>query len=138
MRRISQAVRDNSGQSMIAPVRNAYAQRVAGSRVAVGARNVAKMGDVAFIETSAETKRTGAQEESLLHEGAEGMDGAPDASQEPPARGLPGKQLSGVISQSLAWNERLRAATDAYRFTIEKLDKTNHRVKPGDVYDAPS
>ena len=123
---------------MIAPVRNAYARRVAGSRVAVGARNVAKMGDAPFIETAAETKRTGAQEESLLHEGAERPDDATaEASHEAAPRDLPGRQLAGVIKQSLAWNERLRAATDAYRFTIEKLDKSHQRTKPGGIYDAP-
>lgn len=122
---------------MIAPVRNAYARRVAGSRVAVGARNVAKMGDAPFIETAAETKRTGAQEESLLHEGAERPDDATEAPQESSSRGQQGRQLAGVIGQSLDWNERLRAATDAYRFTIEKLDKSHQRTKPGEIYDAP-
>lgn len=122
---------------MIAPVRNAYAQRVAGSRVAVGARNVAKMGDVASIEISAESKRTGAQEESLLHEGAEGGDTAHEAPQESAGRGPQAKPLTGLVSQSLAWTERLRAASNAYRFTLEKLDKSHQRVKPGDIYDAP-
>jgi hypothetical protein len=124
---------------MLAPVRNAYAQRVAGSRVAVGARNVAKMTDAPFIETAAESKRTGAQEESLLHEGGEKMDAAvaADAPENASAPATQPRQLTGLIKHSLAWNERLRAATDAYRFTIEKLDKSHHQVKPGDVYDAP-
>lgn len=125
---------------MIAPVRNAYAQRVAGSRVAVGARNVAKMGDVASIEISAESKRTGAQEESLLHEGAEGAEGtdvAVEASHDAAGRGAQANHLTGLVGQSLAWSERLRAASDAYRFTLEKLDKSQHRIKPGEIYDAP-
>jgi hypothetical protein len=121
---------------MIAPVRNAYAQRVAGSRVAVGARNVAKMGDVASIEISAESKRTGAQEESLLHEGAEGAE-QHEAPQESAGRGPQAKHLTGLVSQSLAWTDRLRAASNAYRFTLEKLDKSHQRTKPGDIYDAP-
>lgn len=122
---------------MIAPVRNAYAQRVAGSRVAVGARNVAKMGDVASIEISAESKRTGAQEESLLHEGAEGVE-THDAPQETSVRGgVQAKHLTGLVGQSLAWTDRLRAASNAYRFTLEKLDKSHQRMKPGDIYDAP-
>lgn len=121
---------------MIASVRNAYAQRVAGSRVAVGARNVAKMGDAASIEISTESKRTGAQEESLLHEGAEGVDthGAPEESA---GRGVQSKQLTGLVSQSLTWTDRLRAASNAYRFTLEKLDRSHQRVKPGDIFDAP-
>src|SRR5690348_10279558 len=123
---------------MIAPVRNAYAQRVAGSRVAAGARNVAKMGDLATIEISAESKRTGAQEESLLHEGAEGTEAAAvETAQESTGRDAQAKHLTGLIGQSLAWNERLRAASDAYRFTLEKLDKSHHRIKPGEIYDAP-
>lgn len=122
---------------MITPVRNAYAQRVAGSRVAVGARNVAKMGDAASIEISAESKRTGAQEESLLHEGAEGTDAEVETSSDAGGRDTQAKHLTGLIGQSLAWNERLRAASDAYRFTLEKLDKSHHRIKPGEIYDAP-
>ncbi len=122
---------------MIAPVRNAYAQRVAGSRVAAGARNVAKMGDVAFIEISAESKRTGAQEESLLHEGAEGADTPHEMPQEAAGRGPQAKHLTGLFGQSLAWTDRLRAASNAYRFTLEKLDKSHQRGKPGDIYDAP-
>jgi hypothetical protein len=122
---------------MITPVRNAYAQRVAGSRVAAGARNVAKMGDLASIEISAESKRTGAQEESLLHEGAEGSDAAVETSHDSAGRDTQAKHLTGLIGQSLAWNERLRAASDAYRFTLEKLDKSRHRIKPGEIYDAP-
>ena len=123
---------------MIAPVRNAYARRVAGSRVATGARNVAKMGDAPVIEAMAEIKRTGAQEESLVHEGAENADDTTDSVQDVADRGPQGRPLAGLIGHSLAWDERLRAAADAYRFTIEKLDKDHQRNKPGDVYDAPS
>jgi hypothetical protein len=128
---------------MIAPVSNAYAQRVAGSRVTAGARNVAKTSDTPSIETTAASKRTGAQEESLLREGAEGPEAAPapDAGegfgkrrQRRPRR----DKFTDVVEGSLAWNARVRAAAEAYRFTIDKLDKTERRWKPGDVYDKPS
>lgn len=126
---------------MIVPVRNAYARRVAGSRVAAGARNIAKTSDTPFIETTAESKRTGAQEESLLHEGDERPDEAQmaeEADDEAVGRGTRRRQLRNAIDHSLAWDERLRAASKAYRYTLEKLDKTRYRAKPGDVYDAPS
>lgn len=128
---------------MIAPVSNGYAQRVAGSRVTAGARNVAKASDTPNIETTAASKRTGAQEESLVREGAEGIDAAPATDGE----GDAGKRrqrrprrdsLTNAVDGSLAWNARVRAAAEAYRFTIEKLDKTERRWKPGDVYDKPS
>jgi hypothetical protein len=128
------------GVFMIVPVRNAYSRRVAGSRVAAGARNIAQTSDTPFIETAAESKRTGAQEESLLHEGADertddsvALDAPAEADGQSPRR----KQLAGLIDHSLAWDERLRAAAKAYRYTVEKLDKTRYRIKPGDVYDAP-
>lgn len=47
------------------------------------------------------------------------------------------KTLADTVDDSLAWNQRLRDATEAYRNTIENLDKTHPRLKPGDVYDAP-
>lgn len=123
---------------MIAPVRNAYARR-AGSRVAAGARNIAKVSDTPFIETAAESKRTGAQEESLLREGAERADeaAAADEPEHAAGQGVRRTQLADLVDHSLAWNERLRAAAKAYRYTIEKLDKTQHRSKPGEVYDSP-
>jgi hypothetical protein len=125
---------------MIVPVRNAYARRVAGSRVAAGARNIAKTSDAPFIETTAESKRTGAQEESLLHEGAERPDEAlvADEADEAAGRGTRRRRLRDAVDHSLALDERLRAAAKAYRYTLEKLDKTRYRAKPGDVYDAPS
>jgi hypothetical protein len=123
---------------MIAPVRNGYARRVGGSRVAAGARNVAKMGDAPVIEALAGIKRTGAQEESLIREGAENTDDTTDSVQDGTDHGSQGRHLAGVIGHSLGWDERLRAAADAYRFTIEKLDKDHQRHKPGDVYDAQS
>ncbi len=125
---------------MIAPVRNAYAQRVAGSRVAAGARNVAKTSDSANIETSAASKRTGAQEESLLREGAEGLESAPavDNNEGSGKRRRRRGRFTDLVEGSLAWNARVRAAAEAYRYTIDKLDKSERRVKPGDIYDAPS
>jgi hypothetical protein len=125
---------------MIVPVRNAYARRVAGSRVAAGARNIAKTSDTPFIETTAESKRTGAQEESLLHEGAERPDEAlvAEEADEAAGRRTRRRRLRDAVDHSLALDERLRAAAKAYRYTLEKLDKTRYRAKPGDVYDAPS
>jgi hypothetical protein len=128
---------------MIAPVRNAYAQRVAGSRVAAGARNVAKMSDTPNIENAAASKRTGAQEESLLREGAEGLEAAPATDNEE-GSGKRRQRRRGkatdtdLVEGSLAWNARVHAAAEAYRFTIDKLDKSERQVKPGDIYDAPS
>lgn len=126
---------------MIVPVRNGYVQRVAGSRLAAGARNVAKTGDASEtpdIETVAESKRTGAQEESLLHEGSEQFDAStPGKRGGVAARHHPGEQLTSMIEQSLRWNERLRAATDAYRNTIDRLEQDSRPVKPGDTFDAP-
>ncbi len=126
---------------MIAPVSNGYAQRVAGSRVTAGARNVAKTSDTPSIETTAASKRTGAQEESLLREGAEGPEAAPapDGDEGFGKRRQRGRdKLTDVVEGSLAWNARVRAAAEAYRFTIDKLDKTERRWKPGEVYDKPS
>lgn len=128
---------------MIAAVRNAYAQRVAGSRVAVGARNVAKTSDTANIEITAGSKRTGAQEESLLREGAEGLDAAPTVdSEEGSGKRRPRRQrrdsVAATAESSLAWNARVRAAAEAYRYTIDKLDRPERRLKPGDIYDVPS
>lgn len=126
---------------MIAPVRNAYSQRVAGSRVAAGARNVAKTSDMPNVERAAQSKRTGAQEESLLHEGAEGYDagsGSDDSGGGRERERSSSSVTAGVIDGSLAWNERLRATAEAYRYTLDNLDPTPNRLKPGGVYDAPS
>jgi hypothetical protein len=128
---------------MIAPVRNAYAQRVAGSRVAAGARNVAKTSDTPNIETTAPSKRTGAQEESLLREGAEGLEAAlaadnGEGTSKPRQRRRRSDEFTDMVDGSLAWTARVRAAAEAYRYTIEKLDKSERRLSPGDIYDAPS
>ena len=129
---------------MITPVRNAnnYAQRVAGSRVVAGARNVAQVSDTLTIETAAATKRTGAQEESLINESVdqvtspETVDAATKAAADVEAVAVP-KTFEDNIADSLAWNQRVREATEAYRNTIENLDKTHPKIKPGDVYDSP-
>lgn len=127
---------------MIAPVRNAYAQRVAGSRVAAGARNVAKTSDTPNIETTAPSKRTGAQEESLLREGAEGLEAAVVANNGEGSSKRQRRQrrdkFTDMVEGSLAWTARVRTAAEAYRYTIEKLDKSERRLNPGDIYDAPS
>jgi hypothetical protein len=133
---------DSPGRvSMVVPIRNAYVQRVAGSRIAAGARNVAKMPDASEppdIEIAAESKRTGAQEESLLHEGSERFEAATEGKHGGTAAlHHPGEQLTSMVEQSLRWNEKLRAATEAYRNTIDRLDQDNRRTKPGDVYDVP-
>lgn len=124
---------------MIAPVRTAYAQRVAGSRLAAGARNVAKMAESPEIETLTESKRTGAQEESLLREGtdrAEVADAAGLAGQ--PVRGANHESsFDSALSQSLRLDQKLRAALEAYRYTLDKLDPDNERHRPGNIYDAP-
>lgn len=128
---------------MIAPVRNAtsYAQRVAGSRVLAGARNVAQVSDeTPSIETVAAPKRTGAQEESLLNQSLEIVDSPAVAADTPKNAGQPEpepKPLDQTIEDSLGWNQRVREAAEAYRNVIENLDKTQPRTKPGDVYDAP-
>jgi len=123
---------------MIAPVRNAYAQRVAGSRIAAGARNVAKTTDAPVIETLSETKRTGAQEESLLREGADRPENIDSAEVENPGqRATEELPLSALVGQSLRFDEKLRAAIEAYQHTLDTIDQANERHKPGDVYDAP-
>ena len=123
---------------MITPVRNAYAQRVR-SRLAAGARNVAETADVADIETLTESKRTGAQEESLLHEGAERFANTLVAETDGQVRGKSNEQFASMVEQSLRFDERLRATLDAYRYTLDKLDQQSEgqRLKPGGVYDAP-
>lgn len=123
---------------MITPVRNAYAQRVR-SRLAAGARNVAEMAEPADIEALAESKRTGAQEESLLHDGMErrvdARGGEPDGS----GSRTSNEQFASVVGQSLRFDERLRATIEAYRYTLDKLDRQSQgqRLKPGGLYDAP-
>lgn len=125
---------------MIAPVRNVYAQRVAGSRVVAGARNIAQVGDAPTIQTAAESKRTGAQEESLIDEGAERLV-HPSVPSDPLAESDPltttRKSFRESVDESLAWNQRVREATEAYRNTIENLDNSHPKLKPGDVYDVP-
>ena len=125
---------------MIAPVRNTYAQRVAGSRVVAGARNVAQVAESPTIQTAAESKRTGAQEESLIDEGAERMANPSMPSDLPPesdALNATRKSFRESVDDSLAWNQRVREATEAYRNTIENLDNSHPKLKPGDVYDVP-
>jgi len=128
---------------MITPMRkaNSHVQRVAGSRVVAGARNVAQVSDSLTIETAAATKRTGAQEESLLNQSLEIVDSPAVAADAPMKADEPDtghKPLDDTIEDSLAWNQRVREATDAYRKVIENLDKTHPQIKPGEVYDAPS
>lgn len=124
---------------MIAAVRSSYAQRVAGNRVGAGARNVASANDGASIEGLTDSKRTGAQEESLLQEGAAERRPAVSGGSEPPVSAA-GNQapIAGSARESQRSNEVLRAALEAYRFTLEKLDQEKPRPKPGDVFDAPS
>lgn len=121
---------------MIAPIRTSYAHSIAGgSRVAAGARNVAKATDSPHIETSAESKRTGSQEESLLHDGGERREGAPDdMPQEKAAPAASGEDLTGLAHQSLALNERLRTADEAYRAILDQ----GRRQKTGEVFNRAS
>jgi len=125
---------------MIAPVRNVYAQRVAGNRVVAGARNIAQVSDSPTIQVASESKRTGAQEESLIDEGAERVVSptlASDAPSDSEQLDSTRRSFRESVDDSLAWNQRVREATEAYRNTIENLDKTHPKLKPGDVYDVP-
>lgn len=121
---------------MIAPVRHVYAQRVAGTRVAAGARNVADSAENALIQDAAASKRTGAQEESLVLEGSDYADHAANGLDAGESKALR-QALDFSIDHSLAWDERMREATKAYRDALEYVDKPADSHKPGDHYDAP-
>ena len=127
---------------MIPPVRNSTSPvpRVMTSRVVAGARNVAEVSDTPTIEVAAATKRTGAQEESLINESLDkvGPPAKADSVSQTVAEPDPKpKTLDDNIAESQAWNQRLRDATEAYRNTIENLDKDFPKVRPGDIYNTP-
>ena len=110
------------------------------SRVVAGARNVAEVSDSPTIETAAATKRTGAQEESLINESLDKVGPPAKAASVTQTVAEPDPQpktFADNIAESQAWNQRLRDATEAYRNTIENLDKDFPKARPGDIYDTP-